>query len=52
MLYVAGRDHPDVESTSTTAQYWCLHTMSAVGPDGELALPEHCGRDRECHEDD
>jgi hypothetical protein len=30
--------------------YWCLKTMRADGPDGDLALPEECVEGRSCFE--
>jgi hypothetical protein len=31
--------------------YWCMHTQTPIGPDGELAEPAHCCHlDRGCHE--
>ena len=35
---------------STTAVYWCLKTMRAAGPDGDLVLPEECTDERVCFE--
>jgi len=40
----------DVSRSSSTAQYWCLKTMRADGPDGALALPEDCTDERGCFE--
>lgn len=33
---------------STTAVYWCLHTMATVGPDDGLVHPHACCGDRAC----
>jgi hypothetical protein len=49
MLYVAGRESAPLERASSTAQYWCLETMSQVGPDDALVAPDHCRRGRECY---
>jgi hypothetical protein len=38
----------DISRSSPTAQYWCLKTMRADGPDGALALPEDCTDERVC----
>jgi len=40
----------DISRSSSTAQYWCLKTMRADGPDGALALPEDCTDERVCFE--
>lgn len=37
---------------STTAQFWCLLTMSPVGPDEGPVRPEACQRGRTCFEED
>jgi hypothetical protein len=33
---------------STTAVYWCLHTMGTVGPDDRLVHPHACCQNRAC----
>jgi hypothetical protein len=33
---------------STTAAYWCLRTMEAVGPDDSFSHPHHCQTGRRC----
>jgi hypothetical protein len=33
---------------STTAVYWCLHTMGTVGPDDRLVHPHACCGGRSC----
>lgn len=33
---------------STTAVYWCLHTMGTVGPDDQLVHPHSCCGQRAC----
>lgn len=35
-------------ATSTTAVYWCLHTMGTVGPDDTYAHPHECTAARGC----
>jgi hypothetical protein len=37
---------------STTAVYWCLHTMGTVGPDDQLVHPHSCCGNRVCFERD
>lgn len=36
---------PDVHSR----MYWCIHTMTLLGPDGRVAEPARCGPERGCH---
>jgi hypothetical protein len=36
---------------STTANYWCLNTMEAVGPDDNFVHPHACGARRCCFQD-
>lgn len=33
---------------SATSGYWCLGTMSTVGPDDSFAAPERCAAHRTC----
>jgi hypothetical protein len=40
----------DVSRSGSTQQFWCLKTMRADGPDGDLALPEICLEGRSCFE--
>ena len=47
MYYVAGWEHEEFEP-SATAQYWCLQTMRAVGPDESQVHPENCCGGRGC----
>jgi len=30
--------------------YWCSHTQTCLGPDTEVADPEHCKAGRGCYE--
>jgi hypothetical protein len=32
----------------TTSAFWCLRTMSAIGPDGDPASDTDCVRGRQC----
>jgi hypothetical protein len=43
------RDRDFSESSSTT-QCWCLRTLRAFGPDGDLVTPEACTDERLCFE--
>lgn len=36
--------------SSTTAVYWCLHTMSPAGPDQAFVHPHQCCEGRSCFE--
>ncbi|HJZ86228.1 MAG TPA: hypothetical protein VKN99_13705 [Polyangia bacterium] len=50
MLYVLGPEAVDLSVPSSTAQYWCVHTMRQVGPDDGLVAPDHCVVGRPCFE--
>jgi hypothetical protein len=39
---------PWQKGESSTAVYWCLHTMSTVGPDDQLVHPHQCCDGRFC----
>lgn len=41
---------PWTSGESSTATYWCLATMEAAGPDGDLAHPHVCAMKRACFE--
>jgi hypothetical protein len=47
--YLSGGDvsSPIVDGT---AHYWCVHTMTTIGPDDDLVVPEHCRAGRSCFE--
>lgn len=35
---------------SNDGLFWCLHTQTCIGPDGELAEPGNCcSASRQCH---
>ena len=40
MYYVVGRDHVNLRVSSPTAQYWCSHTTTVMGPDDVPCSPE------------
>jgi len=43
MFYISGGRTPEETTESgATSQYWCLKTMTVVGPEGWLAKPENC----------
>jgi hypothetical protein len=50
MYYVVGREHVNLRESSPTAQYWCSHTATVMGPDEEPCSPESCQPDRGCFE--
>jgi hypothetical protein len=50
MYYVVGREHANLRESSPTAQYWCSHTATVMGPDDEPCSPESCQPDRGCFE--
>jgi hypothetical protein len=50
MYYVLGREHVNLRVSSPTAQYWCSHTATVMGPDDEPCSPESCQPDRTCFE--
>ena len=37
---------------SSTAQFWCLQTMTSIGPDERPVHPETCHRGRTCFEEE
>jgi hypothetical protein len=37
---------------SPCASYWCLKTMTPVGPDEEFVAPEVCQVERSCYEEE
>jgi hypothetical protein len=48
MFILAERD-PSVPPTND-GLYWCMHTQTCIGPDGQLAEPANCCRaGRQCH---
>lgn len=48
--YIPEADRPDVwrSGESSTAQYWCLCTMTTAGPDNQFVAPESCCSSRTC----
>lgn len=47
--FIQSQPDPDVQS-SNDGLYWCMHTQTCIGPDGELAEPGNCSsRSRACH---
>lgn len=51
-MYLSFDEEPDY-SASTTAVFWCMRTLSVVGPDDAQACAEDCCRPgRACYEND
>ena len=40
----------EVDPQPLSTPFWCLKTHEALGPDGEEACDELCGRDRPCYQ--
>ena len=49
-FYLAGPQDEDLAEFSTTSAYWCLHTVTVLGPDDILCSPEMCRPGRACFE--
>lgn len=48
-MYIEAEPDPQLPS-SDAGIYWCVHTMTCLGPDGEVANVKSCGSDRGCFE--
>jgi hypothetical protein len=35
---------------SSSGIFWCMYTQTCIGPDGQIAGPDHCVAGRSCHE--
>ena len=47
--FIEAEHDPTVPPTNDGI-FWCLHTQTCIGPDGELAEPGNCASsDRKCH---
>jgi hypothetical protein len=43
-------EHDPTVQRSNDGLFWCLHTQTCIGPDGELAEPGNCASSRrKCH---
>lgn len=43
-------EHDPTVPPSNDGLFWCMHTQTCIGPDGELAEPGNCSsKMRECH---
>jgi len=47
--FILSEADPNVQS-SNDGLFWCMHTQTCIGPDGEVAEPGNCSsRGRGCH---
>jgi hypothetical protein len=47
--YVPGiRTETYLIESDSMAQYWCIKTMKAIGPDDKFVVPEECNTARKC----
>ena len=47
--FVLSEHDPNVQS-SNDGLFWCMHTQTCIGPDGEVAEPGNCAsKSRSCH---
>jgi len=45
-----GVEHDPTVPPSNDGLFWCLHTQTCIGPDGQLAEPGNCSSSsRACH---
>ena len=43
-------EHDPTVPPSNDGLFWCIHTQTCIGPDGQLAEPGTCSStDRQCH---
>lgn len=43
-------EHDSTVPPSNDGIFWCLHTQTCIGPDGDLAEPGNCAsKSRACH---
>ena len=47
--FISAEHDPTVQA-SNDGLFWCIHTQTCIGPDGELAEPGNCClKGRQCH---
>jgi hypothetical protein len=47
--FILAESDPGVQA-SNDGLFWCLHTQTCIGPDGEVAEPGNCcKKSRTCH---
>jgi hypothetical protein len=45
-----GVDHDPTVPPTNDGLFWCIHTQTCIGPDGQLAEPGTCSSaERKCH---
>jgi len=43
-------EHDPTVPPSNDGLFWCMHTQTCIGPDGEVAEPGNCSsQNRKCH---
>lgn len=51
-MFIWAESDPTVQP-SNSGYYWCLHTQTCLGPDGQMAEPGQCNvPGRSCHKQD
>lgn len=48
-MFINSEPDPTVPNTSD-GFYWCIHSMTCLGPDGEVADDQRCRAGRKCFE--
>jgi hypothetical protein len=47
--FILSEADPNVQS-SNDGLFWCMHTQTCIGPDGNVAEPGNCSsKNRDCH---
>lgn len=47
--FILSEHDPNVQS-SNDGLFWCMHTQTCIGPDGNIAEPGNCAaKNRACH---
>ena len=47
--FILSESNPDVQA-SNDGLFWCKHTQTCIGPDGQVAEPGNCAsKGRACH---
>lgn len=48
-MYIDSEHDPTVPG-SHSGLFWCMHSQSCLGPDGQVVTPESCKASRDCYE--
>lgn len=48
-MFIEAERDPTVPPTNDVF-FWCSHTQTCLGPDGEVCSPAECGPERGCYE--